>query len=163
MAIKKSFSKTCDCKDMSLGVIATALVLFVLIYGWVALVGPEVLSGDNEGQQWSTLLEVDAGVPQAVFLTNGQVYFGNITGASSDVLKMENVHYLQANNTDTATTDESGDEEGDVSDATDTGLSLIELGTTEVHSPTNLLMVQRDQILYWENLTPDSEVTKAMQ
>ena len=85
---------------------------------------------------------------QAVFLTSGQVYFGKLSG-HGQYLVLKDVYYFQANNSDTAPA------------SSDTQQRLIKLGS-EVHSPESQMKINRDQILFFEDLKADSAVSKAI-
>lgn len=65
---------------------------------------------------------------QAVFLSNDQVYFGKLSSAGGDTLKLTKVHYL------------SDDEQ-----------TLMRLGT-EVHRPQDAMYIPKESIVFWENL-----------
>jgi len=98
--------------------------------------------------------DVDSSLYQAVFLANGQVYFGKISQIENDYLVLNNIYYLQANNqlqastpTDTSTSQSQ--------------MSLVKLGN-ELHGPTDAMYINRSQILFFENLKPDSRVVSAI-
>ena len=103
--------------------------------------------------------QVNADTYQAVFLTNNQVYFGTIDALTTDAVVLSNVYYLQVD------TELQGGEGGEGEDTADdsSSLSLVKLGTNEIHSPENTMVISREQVLFWENLTKDSEVVKAIQ
>ncbi len=91
---------------------------------------------------------------QAVFLTNGQVYFGKLTNVNASYVKLTNIYYLQVqqavqptNSKDTAANQQ---------------VSLAKLGV-ELHGPEDVMYVSRAQVLFWENLKTDGKVTKAIQ
>ncbi len=86
---------------------------------------------------------IDSGAYQAVFLTNDQIYFGYLKNISSDYLILADVYYVKV--------DESG-----------TG-RLIKLGAGEPHGPKDEMIINQDQVLFWENLKPDSPVVKTIQ
>lgn len=89
---------------------------------------------------------------QAVFLTNGQVYFGNITGANTNSMVLENIYYLQV--------DEQIQPEGeDVAD--DPQVSLTKLGE-ELHGPEDQMFINMNEVLFWENLREDGDVSQAI-
>jgi len=128
---------------VSLSIITVFLIVaFFLSGNYLAAKG-----GFGDGDRWHEEFQVDSEVPQAVFLTNGQVYFGTIRVFNEKSIVMEEVYYLQA-----------GQEE-----SVDAGLSLIRLGDGEIHAPQNRIMINRDQVLFWENLTAESEVAAAMK
>jgi hypothetical protein len=97
---------------------------------------------------------------QAVFLTNGQVYFGKLSGASGDSMQLTDVYYLQVQQDvqgesgDQAQAEENKDDQSQV--------SLAKLGS-ELHGPEDAMQINREQVLFWENLTDDSKVVSAIK
>lgn len=89
---------------------------------------------------------------QAVFLNNGQVYFGNISDLNSKYVDLKNIYYLQTNgsNASSATTSSSNN-----------NVSLVKLGC-ELHAPYDEMIINRDQVLFWENLQDGGQVVKAI-
>lgn len=73
----------------------------------------------------------------AVFLNNGQVYFGRLNGT-----KLTNVYYPVPN-------------------ASSTQIDLIKLGN-EVHKPTDEINFNPQAILFTETLSDDSEILKSI-
>ena len=79
---------------------------------------------------------------QAVFLTNGQVYFGKVTDANNQTLILENIYYLRSagnlqisevkNSTATSSTD---------------NFSLFKLGN-ELHGPEDNMSINLSQVLF---------------
>lgn len=86
---------------------------------------------------------------QAVFLSNGQVYFGKITHRGWKSLSVRDVYYLQVKNIPTSSV------------ATD-DLSLIKLGN-ELHGPEDGLEINWDHVLFIESLRSDSRVVNAIE
>lgn len=90
---------------------------------------------------------------QAVFLNNGQVYFGNIRSLNEKYVRVSNIYYLRVNqqvqpnqtNTNAAAQD----------------ISLVKLGC-ELHGPDDQMLINRDQVTFWENLKTDGQVAKAV-
>jgi len=101
----------------------------------------------------SSSSQVDTGKYQAIFLTNGQVYFGKLSDINKGYVNITDVYYLQVQQAvqpaDTKT--ESGEPK----------VSLTKLGN-ELHGPTDEMHISRDQVLFWENLKEDSTVVKAI-
>ena len=88
---------------------------------------------------------------QAVFLTNGEVYFGKITNNNlQQKIVLEDVYYLRAAN---ALDQNSGQ--------TAPQLNLIKLGE-ELHGPEDVIFIPIESVIYWENLREDGEVTQAI-
>lgn len=101
---------------------------------------------------------------QAVFLTNGQVYFGKLTGASGESMQLTDVYYLQVQQDMQG---ESSAEQPQAQTGTDASkdesqVSLAKLGN-ELHGPEDAMQINRDQVLFWENLTDNSKVVSAIK
>lgn len=93
---------------------------------------------------------VDSNVYQAVFLNNGQVYFGKVVDISGDFLRLTGVYYLTQNNA-TAT---------DTNTTTNSDYTLVKLGCQQIHYPYDQMVINRSQVTFWENLNKDGQVTK---
>jgi hypothetical protein len=114
----------------------------------------------NAKSMQSGVSAVDTNKYQAVFLTNGQVYFGKASNLKSDYVTLKNIYYLQVQqsvqpSTDkpaTATTDQNAGSQ----------VSLTKLGQ-ELHGPTDEMHIAKEQVLFWENLKDDSTVVKAIK
>lgn len=91
---------------------------------------------------------------QAVFLTNGQVYFGKINSMTGDTVVLKDIYYLQQ----AADVQKQENEE----DQAQNQLTLAKLGK-ELHGPEDVMYLERSQMLFWENLTNDSQVVKTIQ
>lgn len=91
---------------------------------------------------------------QAVFLTNGQVYFGKIKNASTTTVTMSDIYYLQQ--------DVQGSKDEKDKDKEQNQMSLTKLGN-EIHGPEDTMFIQKDQVLFWENLKTDSQIVKSIK
>jgi hypothetical protein len=97
---------------------------------------------------------VDKANYQAVFVnvngTNGgQVYFGKVTSMTTQYIHLANVFYIQ--------NQQSNDQ------STNGSYNLVKLGC-ELHGPQDEMVINRDQVFFWENLKSDSQVaTKAAE
>lgn len=89
---------------------------------------------------------------QAVFLTNGQVYFGKLSSVNSDYLVLKNIYYLQ----------QQDQQVQQPTDPNKSNVSLVKLGS-ELHGPEDEMFVQQDKILFWENLKNDGKVAQAIK
>jgi len=94
---------------------------------------------------------------QAVFLTNGQVYFGKVTQVDSSYVKLTKIYYLQV----TSAASGSQTVQPKASDTANQQVSLAKLGG-ELHGPEDTMFISRQQILFWENLKGDGKVAKAI-
>jgi hypothetical protein len=87
---------------------------------------------------------------QAVFLNTGQVYFGNITELNTKYFVLTHIYYLQTSGSSTSTTT-----------AANTSVSLVKLGC-ELHMPYDQMVINRDQVTFWENLQSSGQVATAV-
>lgn len=136
----------------------------------VVLISTLVLASGIGFAAWKlTSSDVPAGVDtakyQAVFLANDQVYFGNIQEITDDTLVLSNIYYLQSKSEAPATDATPGASATgqDASNPTDAAqLSLAKLGD-ELHGPEDLMRINMDQVLFWENLKSDGRVSSAIK
>ena len=119
-----------------------------IILSLIVIVGALAIQYKQGG---STTTDIEEDKYQAVFMTNGQVYFGKLENPTSTYAKLTDVYYLQVQQAvqPAAATEESSQ------------VSLTKLGS-ELHGPTDKMHISRDQILFWENLKDDSTVVKAI-
>lgn len=87
---------------------------------------------------------------QAVFLANGQVYFGKITSRKGDYIVLNNIYYLQAVQPIQGSSAESQP------------FSLVKLGK-ELHGPADVMYINKSQVLFYEDLRADSNVVKTIE
>ncbi len=130
---------------MVLQLVVTILLILGGIFAYRLWVASPMLPGELE----------DEG-PKAVFLTNGQVYFGELDEANKDFLKITNPYYLQ-NRTVLQEPVEEGAEPTQKKQ-----LSLTALGGAglQIHGPERSMFVPWNTVLYIEDLKDDSEVVK---
>lgn len=132
------------------------LKLVAAISGVVVLVAMLVL-GVLFLYKSSTVANIDSGKYQAVFFTNGQVYFGKLQSLNGSYMKLTDIFYLQAK-ADTTEADAENPQET-TQDAS--GVELIKLGS-EIHGPDDEMIISRDQILFFENLKKDGTVAESI-
>lgn len=96
---------------------------------------------------------------QAVFLTNGQVYFGKLSGMTASYATLKDIYYLQV-----TTPPASGDASqlNQQQAAQQQQLSLVKLGE-ELHGPVDEMKINRDQILFYEDIKEDGRVMTAIR
>lgn len=100
----------------------------------------------------------DASVWQAVFLANGQVYFGHLKERTSKYPVLTNIYYLQVNQNLQAANQNTNTN----TNTNEPQVSLIKLGD-ELHGPKDEMYIAKDQILFWEDLKEDSQVVTAIK
>lgn len=103
----------------------------------------------------SAVSAIDSSKYQAVFFTNGQVYFGKLSQQNDQYMKLTNVYYLQSKTTSDKTSPQSANSQN----ASD--VELIKLGN-EIHGPEDQMIIAKDQILFFENLKPQGTVSKTI-
>lgn len=100
---------------------------------------------------------------QAVFLTNGQVYFGKLEFEHGWVVLNE-VYYLQlaedlqpasAADTNTNSTPNTNQNQQQK-------IQLVKLGA-ELHGPEDEMFIAKDKVLFWENMKDDSKVMQSIK
>lgn len=95
---------------------------------------------------------IDTSRYQAVFLSNGQIYFGKLENFSDSAFRITSVYYPQAETSEEDA--EAVQNQGNV--------QIIRLGD-EVHGPDNEMFILKEQVLYYENLKEDSRVSELIE
>jgi hypothetical protein len=129
--------------------VAQVALLFCITVLVVAVVWFVALGGSNKKEA----SYVDNGKLQAVFLNGGQVYFGKINDLNGKFLSMSGIYYLRVNQQvqpNQASSNSSND------------ISLVKLGC-ELHGPQDNMVINREQVIFWENLKTDGQVAKAVK
>ena len=101
---------------------------------------------------------IDGSKYQAVFFTNGQVYFGKLNAFNSGYMKLTDVYYLQSQQA-SSTKDSSNPQ---ATSADQNNVQLIKLGD-EIHGPEDEMIISKDQMLFYENLKPDGKVAQSIK
>lgn len=94
---------------------------------------------------------------QAVFLTNGQVYFGKVSDMRDKYVTLKDIYYLQVNQQEQLQSGQPA-----TTPAQQPQLSLVKLGN-ELHGPDDIMQINRDQILFFEELKADGRVAQAIE
>lgn len=97
---------------------------------------------------------------QAVFLSNGQVYFGKIVKQNDDTLILRNIYYLQVVQQPLQAT-QTGEAVDTQNQQQQNQLSLVKLGN-ELHGPQDEMHINPSQVLFTEQLKSDSKVVDAI-
>lgn len=98
---------------------------------------------------------------QAVFLTNGQVYFGKLHQSQNGYLSMSDIYYLQVQDPQPSGSAVTDAAKSNQQDSTATGTQLVKLGQ-ELHAPEDQMFINKDQILFWENIQDSGKVVQAI-
>lgn len=129
------------------GVLAVVILALLGVVGWL-LLGPTKSAPDIATDKY-----------QAVFFTNGQVYFGKLSSEGRDYLKLTDVYYLQNQE---AVSDEADSENPQEAGTTQSNTTLIKLGE-EVHGPEDAMIISREQVLFYENLKSDGRLVQSIE
>ncbi|MCA9343896.1 hypothetical protein KC947_03015 [Candidatus Saccharibacteria bacterium] len=124
-------------------------VVLVVVLGAGVFFGKQYLSTKN-----NTLAGVDSSKIQALFLANGQVYFGRISLSDKNTIRISDIYYLQV-------AQKVQPDNGDNKEA-NAEPQLIKLGE-ELHGPEDTMFINRDQVTFWENLKDNSKVVEAIR
>lgn len=132
-------------KSIKQPVVALAVVAVLGVAGWFA---------------WSSVqgagTAIDSSKYQAVFFTNGQVYFGKLHEYNNDYMKLSDIYYLQTQSgaqTDSKNPQKTASDQGNV--------QLVKLGD-EIHGPEDEMVVSKAQMLFYENLKPKGKVAESI-
>lgn len=91
---------------------------------------------------------------QAVFMNNGQVFFGKLKNVQGTYMRLEKSYYTKKQ-------DLPADATAEQKAAVANNVSLVKVGD-EVYGPENIMMIRSDQVLFWQDLKSDSKVAKAI-
>lgn len=123
------------------GIIVVAVVVLGLLGAW--------MWQNSKGAQ----TQVNTNQYQAIFLTNGQVYFGKLNNVDNRYVTITDIYYLQVQQSVQPADSKNSNAQPQV--------SLAKLGN-ELHGPEDKMVVNRDQVLFWENLKDDGKVVTAI-
>lgn len=134
-------------KDSKFSHISTVVLLFSITLLTVAVIGFVMF---YKGKSESRYVAKDK--LQAVFLNGGQVYFGNIRELNDKFVGLTNIYYLRVNQ----------QVQPKAGEASEQDISLVKLGC-ELHGPQDQMLINREQVVFWENLKTDGQVAKAVE
>ncbi|MBI4281412.1 hypothetical protein HY625_01185 [Candidatus Uhrbacteria bacterium] len=128
-------------------------------YKIVLLVVPLVLILVAAGIYGTALMQKERNLVasyQAVFLANGQVYFGRAEHRTAPYVTLTDIYYLQSRQP----LQEPGGKKTDA--PAEPELTLVKLGD-ELHGPTDRMEINRDQILFIEDLRENGKVVQGIK
>ena len=138
-------SKKANERNMRYMFLAMAVSIALLL----SAVATYAAFSDNNGSKGESKY-ITAKQYQAVFLNNGQVYFGKIKSMDSKIVILDDVFYIEAQNATNTT-------------AASNNYTLRKLGTSELHSPEDRMVISRDQVTFWENIKDTGRVVTAIK
>lgn len=130
-------------KRFILPLLALIVIILLVVGGWALW---------SKSQNAGTA--IDGSKYQAVFFTNGQVYFGKLHAFNDESMKLTDIWYLQASTADSKNPQQTSTDSSNV--------QLIKLGN-EIHGPEDQMVLSKNQLLFYENLKSDSKVVKAIE
>lgn len=92
--------------------------------------------------------KVDPDVYQAVFFEGGQSYFGHLKNVGTRHPYLEDIYYIKSQ---TPAVEETAEQQ----------FQLIKRGG-EIHGPEDVLHLNWENVIFWENLRPDSKVVQGI-
>lgn len=131
-------------KNIRTGILLTFIIILAVIFSITFIV---IKSLDKQSfdvkSEW-----------QAVFLNNEQTYFGKVIKENNLVVVLENIYYLQTEMNLQMSGDDLKKQGGE--------FALIKLGN-EIHGPMDEMYINKDQVMFIENLKANSKIVKAME
>lgn len=106
--------------------------------------------------QGSIAATIDVDKYQAVFLSNGQVYFGNLSIVDTRYMQLTDVYYLERQ-----LTAGGSDDELDQPVAGDNNFQLLKYSDV-LYGSENAMIISSEDIIRFENLRPDGVVARAI-
>lgn len=125
--------------------VASIALLFSATILVVALVLYVVFGGPKNEQDY-----IDKSKYQAVFLNGGQVYFGHVQNMGEEYIKLSDIYYLSVS--------QQVQPDQKTNQGQQQQITLVRLGC-ELHRPQNSMVINRDQVIFWENLKDDDADT----
>jgi hypothetical protein len=121
----------------AIAILLVALVAYIIVYK----------------SDVSVMTKVKADQYQAVFLNSadGQVYFGKLKSLNKDYYSLSDIYYVRVQ---TVQPDKNTTQ-------TQQSISLAKLGN-EIHGPEDVMYINKDSVMFWENLKADGQVVKAI-
>lgn len=137
-------------KKLVVALAGVLILIVIVIGGWLLW---SKLAGGGVG--------IDKSKYQAIFFTNGQVYFGKLKPMGGSYFTLTDIYYLQASQEQQ---NESADQKNPQETSSDqnANVQLIKLGN-EIHGPQDEMIISRDQVLFFENLKPDGKVAQSIE
>jgi len=149
-------------------VVLTIIAVIILVLAVLAIISKttnwDVLGINQKAVQPGTNEIAKSSDWQAVFLTNGQVYFGKLKNTSGDYPSMEDIYYLQVQNVPIQPAQAAEGTEGGVQPAEQAQqqLVLVKFGT-ELHRPMDKMYINKQHIMFFEDLSSASNVVQAIE
>ena len=143
-----NLNKNHSAKNKKHGLSVFKAVLIVVVISALTVVGLLVYKANVNSH-------INNSKYQAVFLTNGQVYFGKLKKINGEYFELKDVFYLQTK------TEDAKDVQKASSSYDGADIELIKLGS-EIHGPDDVMIIDKSQVLFFENLKSDGTVSSSI-
>lgn len=100
---------------------------------------------------------IDTSTYQAVYLVNGQAYFGKLQNTNGQFLVMKTPYTMQ----EVQTPPQPGTE-AEATATPETSTTLIKV-SGQVYGPEESIALKSEQVVFWQNLRDDSKVSQALK
>lgn len=140
-------------RKISVITVLIGLIIILVVIGFYWLVKSGQINWQVFGSQQPVMDY------QAVFLTNGQVYFGKLKKITAEFVELDDIYYLQVQQPIQPKPEEKV---GQKPDDQQPKLTLVKLGN-EIHGPIDVMHINRDQVLFWEDLKDSGQVAQAIK
>lgn len=124
-------------------IVGCALILSILSF-WLA-VGPTHREFDLINKKGYQAVFLNGGFSAAAGTAQPTAYFGHITKLNDKYFVLRDIYYITTTGTTQPTTS-----------------SLVKLGCEQLHAPYDQMVINRDQVAYWENLQDSGKVVQAI-
>lgn len=132
-------------KTASFALLVSVAVLIIAVAAYAAIGGGKT----------SQTKYVDGSKIQAVFLNGSNTpYFGKITTINDKMIRLVDIYYLRVN--------QQIQPDGTAAADKDQPLVLVKLGC-EIHGPSDAMVINQEQVFFWENLSDDSKVVAGIK
>lgn len=128
-------------------------ILFVVFSALIAILIIGVIVSVFTSKD-TTASQIKSDQYQAVFLnsSDGQVYFGKLSVLNARYYKLTDIYYVRVQQV----------QPDKNNSAATSSISLAKLGS-EIHGPEDVMYVNRDSVMFWENLKEGGQVVKAIR
>jgi len=134
-------------------VILAVIIVVLLVVG--VLFRDKLFGGSTKDATKTSVVKASA--YNAVFLTNGQVYFGKMSENSDGYTTLKDIYYLQV----VQQPGLQGSGQTEQQQQAQSQISLVKLGN-ELHGPVDEMNISKSQILFYESMKEDSQVVQAI-
>jgi hypothetical protein len=131
------------------------LILAVLLSVSLLVLSVATIAGIGTASKTAEKDFVNTDLYQAVFIDGSQLpYFGKIVDLNNRYVVLEDIFYLNVT---------TGSVQPGEANAANQQVSLVRLGCSELHLPQNQMIINRENVQFWENLESKGKVATAIK